>query len=139
MTDRLDQRCKLALGTRDAFHVPAIVGQLDYDYESFDYEPLLPGSYVKFIDDKFTKFNLCDRKDAHGYLNPNLEDISWSDNVLVFLFPGITTPVRHQFEIDLSKKDREIEVLEEELKLKQERDPECAECWFIYNNEVIRG
>jgi len=135
MSERLDQTTHLPLGTRDAVHVPVIAGRFNY---KTSFPELEPGSFVKFVDKDFTLFELCEKKDAHGFINPYLDEIYYFDNVLIFILPNITTPVRHYFEINLQQKTNEREVLEAELEEMKRNDESCAECYEIRNNEIIR-
>lgn len=137
----LDQNCNIPLGTRDAIHVPFVVGspaRLSLEEERQLGFERKPGSFVKFTDDKFIEFIPCDKESAHGILNPFLDEISRYDKVIVFLLPGITTPVRHNFDINLQQKQVEKQILEIELKHQKEADPDCADCWMIRNNAIIR-
>jgi len=131
---RLDQTCDITVGTRDAIHVPFVVGKLAPQ----EHTDLTPGDFVKFIDDKFTYFKLALKEDAHGILNPFLDKISTYDAVVVLLFPGITSPVRHYFDIDPTIKEMHQALLEEELEIAKKADPDCAGCYRIRNNTVIR-
>lgn len=135
--ERLDQTCSIPLGTRDAIHVPFTVGSLHNKFKAGIYK-LIPGSFVRFVDDKFIEFELCEREKAHGILNPFLEEISIFDNVVVLLKPGITSVVRHTFDIDPKKEEIEKQILEMELKEAKEEDPSCADCYVIKNNRVTR-
>jgi hypothetical protein len=136
MSERLDKTCRLEVGTRDAVHVPIVVGRAD---ASLDWKVKLnPGDAVKFTDMEFTKFVPCERSEAHGILNPFLEEICRYESVIVFMVPGITSPVRHRFEINPDKRKWEEEVLKMELEEGKKSDPGCAECFVIRNNEVIR-
>jgi hypothetical protein len=137
MKQDLDKSCHLAVGTRDAVHVPFTVGKYDYNSKSHIYE-LTPGSFVKFTNSAFTIFVLCEKEESHGILNPFLDEISVWDNVIVFLKPGITTPVVHNFDIDLTLRDRNKQLLEMELEEARKLDPECADCYQIKNNDIIR-
>lgn len=150
--ERMDQRTRLPLGTRDAGHIPFVVGRYKESFHQVpeeerkayweqyyaEREKFKPGCFVKFIDDKFIYFEVCEKAKAHGYVNPALDEISTYDNVLVFMLPGITEPVRHHFEIRPEKRDLERRLLEAELEQHKEEDPGCAECWTILNNEVVR-
>lgn len=135
MSDRLDQTCRLPAGTRDAVHVPIVAGR--WARNDFTSE-LKPGEFVKFVDDKFVDFVPCQKDEAHGVANPFLDVISHIDPVIILLFPGITTPVRHDFNIDLNKNLIEKEMLKFEVEQARKEDPGCAGCWIIHNNEVIR-
>lgn len=150
--ERMDKNTRLPLGTRDACHIPFVVGRLkdppipkdeearkDY-YKQWEEnrKKYVPGAWVKFTDDKFTYFELCEKVEAHGFINPLLETVSTYDNVIIWLMPDITEPVRHTFEICPNKRQTEKSLLEEELAEAQANDPECASCWDIVNGEVIR-
>lgn len=127
-------------GTRDAVHVPVVAARAKYIPLSTGIRPeYVPGAYVKFVDDKFMEFIICDKKEAHGILNPFLDEISVFDTVLVFIMPGITTPVRHDFKIDPKFKEIEQGMLQSELEYAKKSDPECAGCYEIRNNTVIRN
>jgi len=138
--ERLDKTTRLMIGTRDAVHVPIAVAEVSREYCSQNkIWTLNPGTYVKFVNDEFTKFEPCDKSEAHGVLNPFLDEISTYEPVIVLLNPGITTPVRHHFDIDLQQKARELSFLEIELEEVKEKDPDCAGCWVIRNNSIIRN
>jgi hypothetical protein len=102
-----------------------------------DFE-LKPGNWVRFTNNKYTEFEPCNKDEAHGILNPFLDEISTYDTVIVFLIPGITEPVRHTFDINPEKKKWEKEILDMEVEEARKNDPDCAGCWQIRNNEVIR-
>ncbi len=138
-TERLDHSTTLPLGTRDAVHLHIVVGKFEYNIKEQFPTYLTPGSFVKFVDKEFTKFVLCEREEAHGFLNQFIKKICYYDNVIVFLLPDIATPVRHHFEIDLQKRQSEQWVLEAELEEAQSADPECASCYHIKNGRVIRS
>jgi hypothetical protein len=136
---RLDQTCDLPMGTRDAVHVPIAVAQIA-EQKGFSGK-IEPGDWVKFVDADFTRVVKCEKNEAHGLANPFIEEISSYDNFVVFLTPGITTPVRHSFNIDPAKKEQERKALEMELELTIDSDPEkyqCADCWKIVNNRIVR-
>lgn len=139
---RLDRKCRLEIGTRDAVHVPIVVGKLKYgtgnDFDIGFLSSLVPGAFVKFIDSEYEQFVMCDKAAAHGIVNPFLEEVAYYAPVVVFLFPGITTPVRHHFDIDPKLRVLEQSMLEAELAEAKADDPECAGCWSIRNNEVQR-
>ncbi len=143
MNERLDQTCHIEAGTRDAVHVPFIV--VDFVTTDFfdslnDFLPRFkPGDWIRFLDAECDKFEKCEKKDAHGLINPFIDTISCCDSVVVFLRPGITGPVRHNFNIDFERSKFEQEVLQEELALAKAEDLECAECWHIENNRVTRS
>jgi hypothetical protein len=137
--ERLDMTCKLELGTRDACHVPFIVGQLHRNPVNYHFQELKPGEFVKFVDEKFQKFVTCGKDEAHGILNPFIDEISMYESVVVFILPGITTSVRHTFNIDPKLKEYQKELLEEHLKASKEDDPNCAGCYEIRNNTIIRN
>jgi len=133
---RLDQDCELPVGTRDACHVPFVVARKAYGNPK-DWE-LKPGEFVKFTNDKYTEFVTCTKEEAQGILNPFLDEISTFENVIVFMMPGITGPVQHEFEINPQVRLDEKEMLEVELEERKEQNPECADCYMIRNNRVIR-
>ena len=134
MTRSLDQDCDLPAGTRDAIHVPFVVGKPVFQ----GIQHIQPGSWVRFVDANFTEFVLCDKTDAHGIVNPFLDEISRYNDVVVLLIPGITSQVTHQFDIDPSLRDQRQAMLEAELAEVKEQDPGCADCWVIRNNCVVR-
>jgi len=139
MSHQLDQTCRIPVGTRDAVHVPFVVGRAKDSSIQERIEGLKPGSFVKFVDDKFVEFALCTKEEAHGILNPFLDEITWYDAVVVFIMPGITTPVVHHFEIEPKLKELHQKMLELELEQRKESDPACAGCYEIKNNKVIRN
>ncbi len=137
---RLDYTCNLPMGTRDALHVPYVVARWDTPNDIKErLAGLKPGSYVKFINTEYTKFVVCEKADAQGVVNPFIDEISCYDNVVVLLIPGITTPVRHNFDIKPELLQAEKEILELELRGAKNQDPGCAECYEIRNNEVVRN
>lgn len=138
--DRLDHSCRLPVGTRDAVHVPFVVAAAAVEATTIDdrINGLKPGSYVKFLDDGYTKFVVCEKAEAQGVLNPFVDEISYYEPVVVMMMPGITSPVRHHFDIDPRLKDMERHWLEAELAQAKQEDPDCAGCWVIKNNRVIR-
>jgi hypothetical protein len=138
MSNQLDQECDLPLGTRDAIHVPYVVGTISKDLSLKERMLILPGCWVRFIDDKFIKFVPCEKAEAHGMVNPFLDKISRYSDVVVLLIPGITSQVTHQFDIDPSLRDQRQAMLEAELAEVKEQDPGCADCWVIRNNCVVR-
>lgn len=134
----LDKTCTLPVGTRDAVHWPIIVGQCDY--HNLPKVPMLtPGMFVKFTNDSFTKFIPCPKEEAHGVINPALDEIIYFDSVVILMMPGITTPVRHEFQVDLEKKKLERLFLEQDLEEAKKNDPDCAECYEIRNNAIVRN
>jgi hypothetical protein len=133
-SERLDQDTCLPRGTRDALHVPFVVAGADYKYRG----RINSGDFVKFVDEKFTLFTPCEREEAHGVINPFLKEVSCYQTVVVLLLPGITTSVRHTFEITPEKKEWEKDILQTELEAAKREDPECADCWVILNNRVTR-
>lgn len=144
---QLNKTCDLDVGTRDAVHVPIVVGQLFHPKPVRDengkmiFTPLTevkPGDWVKFVDDKFTEFVPCDKSEAHGMVNPFIDYVPFYGAIVVILKPGITSPVRHNFDIDPNIAEQRKHYLETMLKLKKANDPGCAECWIIQNDEVIR-
>lgn len=141
MNHRLDQNCHIPLGTRDAVHVPFVVGRASWGKSSLQerMDGMKPGAFVRFVDEKFVEFVLCAKEEAHGIINPFLDEVSYYDSVVVMLIPGITTPVVHHFEINPKQKELEQQILQSELELAKESDPPCAGCYVIRNNEVIRN
>ncbi len=132
--ERLDETCRLMTGTRDAVHVPIVAAVVDRSHKG----ELTPGDFVKFTDAEFTKFLPCKKNEAHGILNPFIDEISRYEPVVVMLVPGITSPVRHNFDIDPKQQQIKTEMLKAELEEAKQSDPECAECWIISNNRIIR-
>lgn len=121
------------VGQRDAVHVPIVIAR------NSDYKVKLgPGDWVKFKDEKYTEIVPASKEDALGMIDPFLEEVSVYDPVVVLLIPGITTPVRHEFDIVPSMREYEDEILKIDLEERKEADPECAGCWAIRNREVIR-
>ena len=140
MQERLDQTCHLPIGTRDAIHVPFVVARLAESVSMEDrLAGLKPGSFVRFTDAEYTKFVICDKQLAHGILNPFVDEISYYEPVVVLLMPGITTPVRHRFDINPSLKESERQWLSARLEEAKEEDPDCAGCYEIRNNKIIRN
>jgi hypothetical protein len=135
--DRLDQDCCLPLGTRDAVHLPIVVATYKYGGPSNRHE-LKPGEYVKFVDKDYIYFVPCEKEEAQGILNPFLDEITYFDPVVVFILPGITTAVRHAFEINPEMKTWEKQYLEKNLERAKQEDPACAGCYIIRNNDIIR-
>src|SRR5690348_13829805 len=126
---RLDQTCRLPVGTRDACHVPYVVAQAEHvPVEQRLMSKLEPRSYVKFVDKDYTRFVLCDKEEAHGVLNPMIDEICYYDPVVVLMLPGITTPVQHGFEIRPEMRDMERKLLDNELEECKKEDGECASC-----------
>ena len=135
--ERLDKTCRLPVGTRDAVHVPIVAATVSRE---LDYHiPLTPGAFVKFIDAEFTKFIPCNKDEAHGVLNPFIDEIRRYEPVIVMLLPGITSPVRHNFDINPQQKEIEAKFLEMELEEAKKDDPDCAGCWVVRNNRVVRN
>ncbi len=135
MSDRLDHPCKLSPGERDAVHVPIVAGEFAGEWT----EDLRPGDWVKFTDDNFRAFVKCDKADAHGVVNPFLEIAQRYHPMVILLKPGITTPVRHNFQIVPAQPEYERMMLELELERVKEEDPACADCWYIENGVLERG
>lgn len=129
-----DPAYDMLVGTRDALHVPIIVATFD-DYKQRC--EALPGRWVKFVDADFTKIQLSDKEDGHGIIDPFLDEVGI--DVVVLLKPGITSPVRHQFEINTNFLSINRMMLEAELAEAKADDPDCAECWEIQNGKVIRN
>lgn len=132
MPYRLDQTCKDAAGVRDAIHVPFVVVQ------QRGCNVLQPGDWVKFVNDDLTTVEPCSKKEAHGIVNPFIDKILAFNNIVILLVPGITTPVRHHFDIDTNMASFENSVLERELEQAKKEDPNCAECYVIVNKNVER-
>jgi len=143
----LNKTCDIDIGTRDAVHVPIVVGRLFHPKPVRDesgkmiftpLEPVEPGQWVKFVDSDFTDFTACTKDEAHGMINPFIDYVPYYDAVVVILKPGITSPVRHNFDIDPKKAEIRKQYLEVELEEAKKEDPGCAHCWQIINDEVIR-
>ena len=125
------------VGTRDAVHVPIVFAEIDNKLSIDIRMNIQPGQWVRFVDEKFTKIEPCEKENGHGIIDPFIEDISlW--NVRVLLRPGITSPVRHEFEIDPRKLEIENALLAAELEENKRNDPNCAECWVIQNRRLVR-
>lgn len=130
---------KLPVGTRDALHIPFVV----VSYNNSNY--LSPGDLVRFTDETCTKlektnFNQpLERYQAHGMVNPFVDKLTCDENVVVFLLPGLTSPVRHTFEINVKERNQIAIELEKELEQEKENDPNCAQCWYVLNDMVTRG
>lgn len=131
---RLDESCDLPVGTRDAVHCPFVVIQ-NHDWKL----DLKPGDWVRFKDDTFTTIEPCEKKDAHGLINPFINELSTFEGFVVFIVPGIATDVEHTFKINPDLKRIRQVLLEIELKQVQAEDEACAGCWEIRNNRVIRN
>jgi hypothetical protein len=127
----------LPVGTRDAVHVPFVVAIVDHKLNVGIRLSIQPGQWVRFTDEKFTKVEPCEKEDAHGIIDPFIDEMSLY-NVRVLLRPGITSPVRHEFEIDPSRLQLERAMLAAEVEERKRNDPGCAECWRIQNRRVIR-
>lgn len=124
----------LLLGQKDAVHVPIVIAR-SQDYK----QQLHPGDWVNFTDKKYTQFVVVDTKEeALGMIDPFLDEVSPYDNVVILLKPGITSPVRHEFEINPELLEETNKLLREELKELQEKDSGCSECWTIRNGSIIR-
>ena len=143
----LNKTCTVDISTRDAVHVPVVVGRLFHPKPTKDdsgkmiFAPLPnvePGQWVKFIDSDFTDFTPCSKEEAHGMINPFIDYVPYYGAVVIILKPGITSPVRHNFDIDPAKADARKQYLEFELAQARKEDPGCADCWVIENDEVIR-
>jgi hypothetical protein len=139
----LSKTCNLPLGVRDAMHVPFVIAKV-FEPKREKGDPWVdlsvePNTWVKFTDNSFTHFVKCTKEEAHGLINPFLTDAVRSyENVVVLLVPGITTPVRHGFDIDPQLLAARNQELETRLQIEKEEDPNCADCWAIRNNEIIR-
>jgi hypothetical protein len=129
------KRANELLGTRDAVHVPFVVGRFQRSKEYID---LNPGQWVRFVDNEYTEFVLSDYQNGHGIIDPFLEKACIYESVRILLRPGITSPVRHTFEIAPAFHEVNKIKLEQELAQAQEDDPNCAGCWQIINNEITR-
>lgn len=144
MNERLDQTCHLIVGTRDAAHIPFVVAQYNITTTTLEERlkmghKLPPGHFVRFIDDNYMHFVLCDRDEAHGIINPFIEEVRFYDAVVIFILPGITSSVRHYFDINPKLKALEQQMLESELEQRKQEDPACAGCYEIRNNDIIRN
>lgn len=129
---------KLPAGTRDALHVPFVV--VSYDCNN----PIIPGDLVRFTDETCTKLERVKRANplhmyqAHGMVNPFTDIVPYEQNIVVFLLPGRTSPVRHTFDIKVKERNRIAIELENGLELEKEQDPNCAECWQVVNDTITR-
>lgn len=122
------------IGTKDAVHVHIVIAEKD-SYK----EEIKPGDWVKFTDDKYNKIIKCEKVDAHGIVDPFLDEYIYSfDKFAVLLVPGIASAVRHDFEINPNFRVWEKEALEDELKEIRDNDSDCGDCWQIRNNKIIR-
>ena len=81
------------LGTRDAFHAPAIVSSCS--------EQLEPGQKVILIElGDYCKPVIGYNKEYHGIVDPFLDQsVKPYQAVVIMLKPGITTNVSHKFDI----------------------------------------
>lgn len=121
------------LGERDAVHVPIVT------CEAHDYKNLpAPSDWVRFTDDKFTTVVKCEKKDAHGIADPFLDEISAFQRFAVLIVPGVTTDVRHEFQIIPELRDAKRQALEFELEQIKLDDQACSDCWVIRNNNILR-
>lgn len=142
MKNELGYDPNVPAGTRDAIHVPIVIGRLKEN--SFfierlkDHENLKPGKWVKFVDNKYIEFELSDKENGHGIIDPFLDEVSVFDDIRILLRPGITSPVRHEYEINPEMLKFENELLQQEVEARKEEDPNCASCWQIKNRKVIR-
>jgi hypothetical protein len=131
MSERLDQASSLSVGTRDAVHVPIIVINAKGNL-------LAPGMWIRFTNESCNDYEVCNRENAHGIINPFISKIRSYDSVVVFLVPGITTPVQHNFDIVWDKAKMEHVMLELELAEIIKNEPNCAECYYIENGSIQR-
>jgi hypothetical protein len=97
------------IGRRDAFHVPAALVVSD--------EHLRAGDYVRFTDRSCTKVVLSSKKESHGVIDP------WGDLILmagykfwVFINPGLTSDLRHEFIVTLPEDQTIMDRLAENTK-----------------------
>lgn len=129
-------------GTRDAVHVPIVIARFkeskDVKEQLKSMDELKPGQWVKFVDDKYIDFVLSDQENGHGIVDPFLDDVGVWDDIRILLRPGITTPVRHQYEINPAMLKARKKLLDMELEEKKQEDPECADCWQIKNGDIVR-
>lgn len=138
MKNELGYDPRMPAGTRDAVHVPIVIGRLKRPLDVAKENSLQPGSWVKFVDNKYIEFELSDKENGHGIVDPFVDEIAFFGEIFILLRPGITTPVRHEYEIDPEMLKFQKELLQEELKNERESDPACADCWQIRNGSVIR-
>lgn len=89
---------ELKIGQRDAVHMAYVVAQCNMGLE------ITPGESVQFVNESATLVKPCLPDDSrHGVADPFLiEDIAGGELFRVFLKPGLSTNVRHQFDLILS-------------------------------------
>ena len=127
---KLGEEHNLPLGHRDAIHVPIVLAECHFkEYET------VAGCWVRFIDDACTVIEPCEREFAHGVVDPFMaENGQYRPPIVVLLKPGLSGPVRHNFEVTLPERT----ALEKELAEVRADDPRCAECWQIRNGRLER-
>lgn len=126
-------------GETDALHVPFVVVEYRPTIEEYRNNTLLkPGEWVKLKEGNTKEVVRCSKEEAIGMIDPFLDEIDGYDKFVVLLVPGVTTETRHTFEIRPELKKLKREFLEAELEEHKKDDPECASCWQIKNNRIIR-
>jgi|HubBroStandDraft_1064217.scaffolds.fasta_scaffold232710_1 hypothetical protein len=118
------------VGTRDAFHVPAILAWSEDD--------VTPGASVRFVDAQLTKVERCHPNDKEGIVDPFTSRYGlYSGTVFwVLLVPGCADNLRHVFNvkrIEPKHKPRPKDDYEYAEQLAKENDePQCAGCYTIH-------
>lgn len=92
-----------------------IVSRCAYDMD--------PGSFVSFSEDGYIV--QCSPLDAEGVVNPFIEDIRASEEVIVFLLPELTK--------------EEANIHNEVLSLNRTLDIDDNEYYFARNFEIFKG
>lgn len=129
----LGENTSLPAGTRDAVHCPiVIVSSKEYPVK------LSPGDWVKFTDDKFTKVEKCEKRDADGIVDPFLETVDCYENFAIMLVPHTTQGLFHSFDINPAYRKAYQKSLQLELEDVRQNDPDCGDCWAIKNGKIIR-
>lgn len=100
MTMKIGQVPSLEItGTKDAQHVAVVVAT--------SFEKLNPGDKVRFIDKDLKVVKEATRNYYHGVVDPFLWEVKQTDNFLVFLRPGLTENLRHEFDINIEFEEEE--------------------------------
>ena len=113
------------VGTRDAFHVPIVVTVCSAAIHG--------GDWVRFVSEEGKEVERCERSQSHGIADPFIHRIAPGLPFYVLLSPGMVKSVRHTFDLDFKRS-----ALERQLEEQQEADPDCAECWAIDGDQLIR-
>ncbi len=158
----LGEDSDLPEGTRDALHVPYVVCRMKEErfpeiilgetetqeqknerwrayYKKKEKDQCNPGDWVKFSNSTFSEVEKCTKEEAHGIVDPFLQVTSFFDRFIVLLVPGMTSEPLHSFEINPDFLKLKKEMLEYDLKQSKEEDSDCAECYEIRNNRIIRN